>query len=123
MKKPFRKGDIWLFGGIVSVALLLWLLRSIFAENGSFVKISVDGDCVKSFSITDEIDWQIEGYGGYNRLHIENGTVWVEDADCPDGICEHHAPISRVGDSIICLPHRLTITIVGSDEAPDAITS
>lgn len=123
MKKPLCKGDIWLFGGIVLAALLLWLLRSFFAAEGTLVQVSVEGKSIKSFAITDTIDLKIEGVGGYNRLRIENGEAWIENADCPDGICQHHTPISRVGDSIICLPHRLTVTIVGDSEAPDAVVS
>ena len=123
MKKPWCKGDIWLFGGIVLVALLLWLLRSFFAAEGTFVQVSVEGKSVKLFAITDKIDLKCEGVGGYNRLRVENGKAWIEEADCPDGICQHHAPISRTGDSIICLPHRLTVTVIGDGEAPDAVVS
>ena len=37
----------------------------------------------------------------------------MKSSDCDDHICEHMKAISRPGENIICLPHRLVITIVG----------
>ena len=123
MKKPFRKGDLWLLGGVLLVALSLLLCRTLFARQGALVSVSVNGDTVKVFNVTDDVSQYIEGVGGQNHIRIENGQVWIDDADCPQGICQHHAPISHVGDSIICLPHRLTVTILGESDTPDAVVS
>jgi len=37
------------------------------------------------------------------------------EADCRDGICVDHTPISLNGETIICLPHRLVIEIDGGE--------
>ena len=42
---------------------------------------------------------------------IRDGYASVEYADCPDGICAAHKPISRSGESIVCLPHKVVITV------------
>lgn len=63
--------------------------------------------------------------GNENLLVIEGGSVRLEDADCPDRLCVRQGAISRSGESIICLPHKLVITIEGRAEtdssAPDAM--
>ncbi len=123
MKKPFRKGDLWLLGSILLTAALLLLFRAHFSPKGKYVSVSVNDVTVKVFDITSEVDQYIEGIDGKNRIRVENGKVWIEEADCPEGICQHHTPISRVGDSIICLPHRLVVTIIGDGEYPDAVVS
>ena len=49
--------------------------------------------------------------GGINVLVIENGKALVREADCPDGICVGHRPISMAGETIVCLPHKLVVKI------------
>ena len=57
-----------------------------------------------------------------NLLVIRDGQAYVESATCPDGICAAHKPISREGESIVCLPHRVVITVRTTDgEEPDII--
>ena len=53
--------------------------------------------------------------GNYYAV-IKDGKAWVKEADCPDKICAKHRPISRSGESIICLPHKLVITVVNEKE-------
>jgi hypothetical protein len=40
----------------------------------------------------------------------------MEAADCRDQICVHHIPISGSGESIICLPHKLVVTVTGKQD-------
>ena len=35
----------------------------------------------------------------------------MEAADCRDQICVRHRAVSAVGESIICLPHKLVVEI------------
>lgn len=49
----------------------------------------------------------------YNLLFVSDGVVRMEAADCRDQICVHHRPVSRGGESIICLPHKLVVEIQG----------
>ncbi len=58
-----------------------------------------------------------DDYGKKNVLTIQDGQAFIEEADCPDKLCVKHKPISRNGESIICLPHKLAIRIVGGEEA------
>ena len=52
---------------------------------------------------------------GYNLISVTDGKVVVESADCKDQICVRHKSVSSKGESIICLPHRLVVEIVGDD--------
>mgnify|MGYP002574392278 CR=1 FL=1 len=49
------------------------------------------------------------------REVIENGSVHMEDADCPDQYCVQHAAIRSSHETIICLPHELVVEITGGD--------
>lgn len=79
----------------------------------------MDGELYGTYPLTD--DRQIE-INNTNQLEIVDGKVNVIWADCPDQVCVHHKSISRDGESIICLPNKVVISIVdGEDPVHDAI--
>ena len=46
---------------------------------------------------------------------FQHGEVFVTGADCPDKLCEK-ASIDKSGESIVCLPNRLSVTVEGENE-------
>ena len=67
--------------------------------------------------LSEDTEVTIEGVdGGENLLVIQDGTAKIESASCPDGICVRHYAISRDGESIICLPNRVVVTIRGGEK-------
>lgn len=59
---------------------------------------------------------------GWNLLAVSKEEVSMLAADCPDQICVRHRPISRGGEGIICLPHKLAVEIWGEEESLDGMT-
>ena len=43
--------------------------------------------------------------------------AWMEWADCTDQICVNHRAVSREGESIICLPNQVVISVTDGEEA------
>ena len=56
---------------------------------------------------------EIQTAKGTNTLVIENGMAYVTDADCPDQVCIRMGKISKTGENIVCLPHKLVIQVEG----------
>ena len=48
---------------------------------------------------------------GTNIIRIEDETIAVTAADCPDQICVKTSAASQKGDIIACLPHKLLIEV------------
>ena len=122
------RNDIILIISIAVIVPLLALCLYFFAEEGDNVKVTVDGLLFGEYSLDEDLTVDIitgESGEGLNRLVIQDGKAYVESANCPDGICSSHKPISREGESIICLPHKVVISVQtkkGSDSpAPDVI--
>lgn len=46
-----------------------------------------------------------------NVLIISDGKADMIDADCPDRICVGMKPINNIGESIVCMPNKLYVTI------------
>ena len=115
-----RKRDLLLILGLVLVASVLALLLYP-REAGISVTVSVDGAVVATYPLSVDQRVTITGAGGENLLVIENGCARIEDADCPDHLCENMPSISHVGETIVCLPHRVVLRVVGAESGADAI--
>ena len=48
---------------------------------------------------------------GTNTIRIEDETIAVIDADCPDLVCVKTGKAAKKGDVIACLPHKLLIEV------------
>lgn len=117
--------DIILLAGILLSAFLLWIVPYLMNKNTpEVVKVIQDGHEIAAYSLLeDRIESIPYGDENYNLLLISNGQVSVSDADCPDKLCVHQHSISRNGESIICLPHKLVIQIEAKEESElDAVT-
>lgn len=58
----------------------------------------------------------------FNKVKVEKGRICIIDANCPDKICVKKGWISDPGENIVCLPHRLIISIDGKNLKYDDIT-
>lgn len=120
----FRKKDFILIGIIVvtaAVSALLLMFKQ--GKPGAIVRITIDGELYGEYSLYEEQAISIDEQLGHNRLVIEDGSAYMADADCPDKYCMDYKPISKGGETIICLPHRLVVEVTGTRDAqqPDVI--
>ncbi|HKM18397.1 MAG: NusG domain II-containing protein [Firmicutes bacterium] len=109
-----RKGDLLIFvvlmliGGIVLISNLLQE-----GQAGITAVLEIDGVIVERFNLEADLEnYRAETDLGYNILEFAEGAVRVVEADCPDKICMHFGWIKHVGQTVVCLPHRLVIRIV-----------
>ena len=109
-----RRTDLILIGILLAVLVLAGLAFFLLREEGDRVKVTVDGEEYGTYPLSEDTVVEIRtGKDGeeLNRLIIRDGKAFVERATCPDGICSNHRPISRDGESIVCLPHKVVITV------------
>lgn len=112
----YKKNDLLLVLGLLVLALLLYIALLLFREQGARVIVTVDGTQTAVYSLSETVDTTIKTAWGENHLQIKDGVASVTDADCRDKLCVHQKAISRNGESIICLPHKLVISIEGAGE-------
>ena len=83
---------------------------------GNNVIVKINGVEAASYSLEDDVRYEIKtgkNNENINVLVIKNGKAYITEADCPDGICKEYRPISYVGETIVCLPHKVVIEITG----------
>jgi hypothetical protein len=56
------------------------------------------------------------GGNRYNIMTITDSGVYIREANCPDQICVNWGNISKPGQTIVCLPHKVVISITGDQE-------
>ena len=125
VKRKRRNDGIFIAVLLVLVSLAgaaFYFLRA----PGDTVTVTVDKKLYGTYSLDTDTTVEIrtaEGETAHNRLVIRDGKAYVEEANCPDGICAAHKPISREGESIVCLPHRVVITVqtAREEKEPDII--
>lgn len=120
-----KKGDLVI--GLILVCSLLagfglrnfWLNDS---ENKQVV-IQVEGKIYEKLSLEAgneprKVDITLPE-GKFIRVSLEKGLVYVAEGDvnCPDKVCVKTGKISRVGQSIVCLPNKVAVYIEGSEKA------
>ena len=124
-RRRFRN-DLFLVCAILLIAGIGILYLFVFRESGNTVVVKVDGKIYGRYLLSENATIDVRsGEDGMesNVIVIENGKVYVKSATCPDGICVGHRPIFRNGESIICLPNRVVITVIVDNDAsaPDVI--
>ena len=113
-----RRRDVLFGAGVLLFVIGCFLLRGfVFHGDAAYVEFSQDGKIIQRVRLADMEGQDIRidaADGGYNLVHIENGGVFVREADCENGDCIRQGTIRHTGESIICLPHKLAVTMIGN---------
>ena len=113
-----RKNDAIFIASLLLLVTALALILLLCAEKGDTVTVTVDKTVYGTYPLGRDAEIPIRSENGYNLLIIRGGEAFVESASCPDGICVSHRPIGSDGESIICLPNKVVISI-SSENTPD----
>ena len=109
----FHRNDLLLVAALLllggALALFLWLTR----QAGGTVSVQIDGKAVMELPLGEDTQIVLGEGDHTNTLVIKDGTARVVEASCPDRICMGQGAIQYAGESIVCLPHRLVITVQG----------
>lgn len=114
MKNKTLRNDLILVGVLLGVLLLAGAVWFLLQNEGDSVVVTVNGQVHATYPLNRDTEVDIltgESQEQFNRLVIKDGKAYVQSASCPDGICASHKPISREGESIICLPNKVVISV------------
>ncbi len=105
-----------LFDAILVLLLLAISLSVYFVflhnrEDGSFVRVSINGDAVAEYPLYINAEYTLNG--GTNILRIEDGCAYMLSADCPKQMCVNKGRVYMVGDSIDCMHNRIRVEVIG----------
>ena len=122
MKIPFKIGDLLVY---VLIALLtagsfagLYQMGAGSVQNQ--VSIELDGTLIGTYDIPagdNSKEVRVDaGNGHYNVVELTSSGIFVKEANCPDQVCVKWGKITRPGQTIVCLPHKVAIKIIGNQD-------
>jgi len=118
-------GDFIVLFVVLSITFMTFIInveRS-FVSKSMEVFVRVNGEVIDQFDIGSDIKKVYETERGSNEIIINSGNAYISEADCPDSICVNTKHAAKNGDSVVCLPNRFSIEIVGRNEGEvDAIS-
>ena len=113
--------DIIVIAALLLLSLLVLTVVQLTRKDGAYAEVTLDGQTVAKYPLS--VDGTYALNNGTNVLVIENGTAYMSYSDCPDHVCENTGRVKYVGQTIVCLPNRLTVTVVGtSDQSVDFVS-
>ena len=111
----FRKGDLLAVLGVLVLICVTWALMIPESADGAVVQIYQEGILIKELPLDGDASFAVTGEYT-NVVTVSGGSVHISESDCPGEDCVHNGSISSVGRSIVCLPNRVEVRIIG---APD----
>lgn len=120
--KKYVRNDIWLILLLCVIGIVICLFVYIRPSDDMLqMNIYVDGELIKSVKIDKNYSDEIVLDTG-NTVCIDHGYVYMKQADCQDGLCVKQGKIHKNNQAIICLPHKLVIRLLSSNDGMDVIS-
>lgn len=108
------RADIILIAALLALSAVLFCVFRLTSANGAYVTVTVDSVEVARYSLSDDGTYPLNG--GTNTLVISEGTARICDANCPDKLCVNQGAVHYTGQSIVCLPNKLIVTVHNAGE-------
>ena len=116
-----KKKDIIIIALALLAALALYLVSQVsLGAEASVVVVTVDGEEVLRKPLAMENRYEIaQDDGSLNVIRVEDGAVFMEEANCRDGLCIRQGKMRNGAKTIVCLPHKVVVQLKGDAPAGD----
>ncbi|HHU51821.1 MAG TPA: NusG domain II-containing protein [Firmicutes bacterium] len=120
--------DRWLMVALLILGLTLmgWRVWGDSSRSAQVV-VTVNGETILNLELSPNQSgrYLIPLERGQAVLEVDDGAVRLQDMEglCPRRICSHTGWIRKQGESILCVPNKLLIRILGAEgESVDALS-
>jgi len=118
-EKAVGKRDLILISFVVLIAIVFFIANKIrYSAPAAVVEISIVDEnsqkqVLETFDLSKDTEYTIQTEpDGINHLIIQDGSAWISTANCPNHDCVKKGAISENGEMLVCIPHRLTVSIL-----------
>ena len=105
---------------VLFAALFFFLAPWQSREDGTTLVIAAP-DGTTEYTLSENREITISSQGVSLTVVIENGAVYVRESNCPDGICRTGGRISKSGETILCAPAGVRLSVKGGDSDVDFV--
>ena len=120
MKK--YRADIVLIGLLIIMAFISYIvIFNFMSKHGDVVEVYSQSKLIKKVPLDTDTEFEVKIDNHVNVIRVENGFVFILDADCPDKLCKKQGKIRNSGETIICLPNKIVIRVDAEKQNSDAV--
>ena len=114
-----KKRDLLILLAVFLLAAAAWLFwRATASSEQNLAVITLDGVEIRRIDLETEPDGVFslqQEYGVPVSFEVKEGAIRFVDVDCPDHICEDEGFVSLEGQTAVCMPNRVALSIYGSE--------
>lgn len=113
---------------IISILFISLIVSGLFSlknrgrASGEVAVIRVDGEIYSTLDLFEDGEFEVNTSYGTNMVTVKDGSVFISESDCRGNDCIREGAVSSTGEILVCLPHKLTITIEGGSTDVDTVT-
>lgn len=112
--------------GLIIFAGIAYALFNLFVigENATQMVIYINGRVYAKYELsefTKDEEITIKTEFGTNTVKVAGGEISVVSASCPDKLDVKSKPISKSGQSIVCIPNRFSVRLSGGNTGVDKV--
>lgn len=115
-----KRGDrfiLLVLCGVVLSSLVPLLFRD---QVGRYATVTRDGHVIQRVDLQGSgLPRRIEVLGedgARNVILVERARVRILESNCANGLCVERGWLEKPGDTAVCLPHRVMVTVEGKGE-------
>lgn len=117
----FRPADIILAIGLIVIGFVMSFFLVFGSDDGAQVKVRTAGELYGVYSLDEDQTITVKQGSNVNEFEITDGQVRMIRANCHNHDCIQQGAISKTGETIVCLPHKLVLEVTGGEEEFDVI--
>ena len=110
-RKTFKPSDIIIVLVAAVVLALALVLRNASSESGLNAAVFHNGEQIALLPLEKDGVYTVDDYGV--TVEVRSGKVRISESDCHDKICEKTGFISSPMQTIVCLPNRISVRLIG----------
>ena len=113
-----KRRDLILIACALALAGALYAFSQLtLGTKASNVVVTVDGSEVLRRPLAMEDSYVVEqSDGSRNVIRVEGGAVYMQEANCRDGLCIRQGRMKNAAKTIVCLPHKLVVRLEGDTQ-------
>ncbi len=116
-----KKRDLIIIAALLVCAGALYLISQLsLGAEASTVVVTLDGKEVLRRPLAMEDTYEIaQEDGSVNVIAVEDGAVFMQKANCRDGLCIRQGKMRNGAKTIVCLPHKIVVQLTGDAPVSD----
>lgn len=105
---------------LAGVALVMILVPR--DEDGAVVRITGSGGFRQELALDSDVNVEVAGPLGTTVVRVDVSGARVVSSPCPHGLCVSMGSAAESGQSVVCIPNEVVVTVIGTSTTADAVT-